>query len=86
VIFSGSVLDPPSSQFTIDDIQKRLVLFENTRYNRASAMQIFSNAGQDEPWKIRERAQQYMPAAVEVPTSPPEFMEHNFWLRCTRKG
>ncbi|GAM33425.1 salicylate hydroxylase [Talaromyces pinophilus] len=73
VIFSGS-----SSQFTIDDIQKRLVLFENIRYNRASAMQIFSNAGQDEPWKIRERAQQYMAAGVEVPTSPPEFMEHNF--------
>ncbi|KUL86331.1 hypothetical protein ZTR_08623 [Talaromyces verruculosus] len=73
VIFSDS-----SSQFTIDDIQKRLVLFENIRYNRASAMQIFSNAGQDEPWKIRERAQQYMPAGVEVPMSPPEFMEHNF--------
>ncbi|KAH8690474.1 2-polyprenyl-6-methoxyphenol hydroxylase [Talaromyces proteolyticus] len=78
VIFSGSLSDPSSLHLTIDDINKRLVLFENVRYNRASAMQIFSNAGQDESWKIRERAQQYMSAGAEVPTSPPEFIEHNF--------
>jgi salicylate hydroxylase len=67
----------PSSH-TKDEISSRLVLFENVRMNRASAIQIFSNAGQDEPWKIRERARKYLPDSVEVPSLPSEFMEHNF--------
>ncbi|KAJ5896914.1 uncharacterized protein N7473_006313 [Penicillium subrubescens] len=67
----------PSSH-TRDEISSRLVLFENVRMNRASAIQIFSNAGQDEPWKIRERARKYLPDSVEVPSLPSEFMEHNF--------
>jgi salicylate hydroxylase len=72
-IFSNLSVSP-----TADQIRSRLELFENVRINRASAIQIFSNAGQDEPWKIRECAQKYMPESVEVPTSPSEFMEHNF--------
>ncbi|EAW12315.1 putative salicylate hydroxylase [Aspergillus clavatus NRRL 1] len=61
-----------------DEIRRRLEVFEKVRVNRASRMQVFSNAGQDEAWKIREAARQYMPEGMEVPTSSPEFMEHNF--------
>ncbi|KAF4183783.1 hypothetical protein CNMCM7927_008827 [Aspergillus lentulus] len=66
--------DTPSDE----EIRCRLAIFEKIRLNRASAMQVFSNAGQDESWKIRERAKEYMPEGVEVPSSPPEFMAHNF--------
>ncbi|RHZ63413.1 putative salicylate hydroxylase [Aspergillus thermomutatus] len=62
---------------TQDEIRTRLALFEKVRINRASVIQIFSNAGQDEGWKVKERAQQYMPEGAKVPSSPPEFMEHN---------
>jgi salicylate hydroxylase len=41
-------------------------------------MQVFSNAGQDESWKIREQAKKYLPEGAEVPRSPAEFMKHNF--------
>ncbi|KAE8376614.1 hypothetical protein BDV26DRAFT_293950 [Aspergillus bertholletiae] len=63
---------------TADDIRDRLAVFERVRIKRASVMQIFSNAGQDQAWKIREDAQQYMPEGVDVPSSPLEFMEYNF--------
>ncbi|KAL2846350.1 putative salicylate hydroxylase [Aspergillus pseudoustus] len=63
---------------TADDVQSRLALFEQVRINRASALQVFSNAGQDESWKIREQARKYLPEGVEVPSSPGEFMRHNF--------
>ncbi|KAL3491074.1 putative salicylate hydroxylase [Aspergillus germanicus] len=63
---------------TPQEIQSRLALFEQVRVNRASAMQVFSNAGQDESWKIREQAQRYLPEGAEVPRSPAEFMRHNF--------
>ncbi|GAQ05203.1 6-hydroxynicotinate 3-monooxygenase [Aspergillus lentulus] len=65
---------------TQDDIRDRLALFEKVRVHRASVITIFSNAGQDQGWKVKERAQQYMPEGAKVPSSPPEFMEHNF--RC----
>jgi salicylate hydroxylase len=41
-------------------------------------MQVFSNAGQDESWKIKEQAKKYLPEGAEVPSSPAEFMKHNF--------
>jgi hypothetical protein len=41
-------------------ISSRLDSFENVRRNRASAMQMFSNAGQDEAEKIRESALPYV--------------------------
>lgn len=62
----------------LGEIHRRLRVFETVRVKRASALQILSNAGMDEAWKIRERAQQYMPEGVPVPTSPLELMEHNF--------
>jgi salicylate hydroxylase len=61
-----------------DEIRNRLRLFEKVRLKRVSAMQILSNAGQDQAFRIRERAQEYMPDGVNVPERQPEFWEHNF--------
>ncbi|KAL3423894.1 salicylate hydroxylase [Phlyctema vagabunda] len=41
---------------SINEIPRRLRLFEEVRRNRASAIQIFSNVGQDEATKIDEAA------------------------------
>ncbi|KAL4790576.1 FAD/NAD(P)-binding domain-containing protein [Aspergillus venezuelensis] len=65
--------NPPKAE-----IQNRLKLFEKIRLRRVSAMQILSNAGQDQSFRIRERAQEYMPKGVAVPTSNEEFWDHNF--------
>jgi salicylate hydroxylase len=46
---------------THENIPERLKLFENIRRNRASVMQIFSNAGQDEGVAMHEKASKYMP-------------------------
>ncbi|KAL2859607.1 putative salicylate hydroxylase [Aspergillus pseudodeflectus] len=69
---------PDHTTITQQEIQSRLALFEQVRVNRASAMQVFSNAGQDESWKIKEQAKKYLPEGAEVPSSPAEFMKHNF--------
>jgi salicylate hydroxylase len=47
---------------TPEDIEKRLQVFEKLRMNRASVMQVFSNAGQDEPEKIHTEASKFIPA------------------------
>ncbi|OBT55583.1 hypothetical protein VE04_03595 [Pseudogymnoascus sp. 24MN13] len=62
---------------TPETVQSRLALYEGLRLNRASAIQHFSNAGQDEPEKIREAAGKYMDAD-KVPKNPEEFFEFNF--------
>lgn len=72
IIFSNL---PPDADLA--SIQSRLQLFQRVRINRASLMQIFSNAGQDESWKIKERAQKLLGDA-NLPTSPLEYMAHNF--------
>jgi salicylate hydroxylase len=41
-------------------------------------MQILSDAGQDRVFEVRERAQQYMPEGVKVPSNQQEFWDHNF--------
>ncbi len=51
---------------TIEDIPQRLALYEAIRRPRASAMQIFSNAGQDEAGLIQKEAAKYM-APEKVP-------------------
>ncbi|KAL4922099.1 hypothetical protein BDW62DRAFT_217923 [Aspergillus aurantiobrunneus] len=61
-----------------DEIRNRLGIFENVRLRRVSAMQILSNAGQDQAFRIRELAQQYMPDGVQVPANQREFWDHNF--------
>lgn len=45
-----------------DVIERRLGLFGKIRINRASVMQIFSNAGQDDAEKIREDAGKFIHA------------------------
>lgn len=56
---------------TADDldqtIAERLEGFESIRKDRASVMQIFSNAGQDEPEKIRDEAKKFLKDGVDVP-------------------
>jgi salicylate hydroxylase len=47
---------------TPSDLEARLKVFENVRMNRASVMQVFSNAGQDEPEKIHVEASKFIPA------------------------
>ena len=74
----GEVLtDLPADPSTFE-ILSRLKLFEKIRLARVSAMQILSNAGQDQSFRIKERAQEYMPEGVAVPTNNKEFWDHNF--------
>lgn len=42
-----------------EQIRERLQLFQAIRYDRASAVQIFSNYGQDEAHKIEAEAKKY---------------------------
>lgn len=49
-----------------DQVQERLRVFEELRRKRCSAMQIFSNAGQDEVERVRTEASEFMPAS-EIP-------------------
>lgn len=51
-----------------ETIAARLQGFESVRHNRASVMQIYSNAGQDESEKIRDEAMKYLPDGVQVPS------------------
>jgi salicylate hydroxylase len=57
-------------------IQERLRLFQDIRRNRTAAMQIFSNAGQDEAKKIKRDARPYVKG--KVPTNQQEFHEYSF--------
>ncbi|KAL4925269.1 putative salicylate hydroxylase [Aspergillus undulatus] len=72
-VFAGLPKYPPKHE-----IINRLRLFEEIRLRRVSAMQILSNAGQDQVSTIRERAQEYMPEGVKVPTNMKEFWDHGF--------
>ena len=65
---------------TPDQIPERLAVFEKIRKNRASVMQIFSNAGQEEPEKIHEEASKYIPADT-VPSKFHYFLPPFFLLR-----
>lgn len=68
------IVGQPSEQ----DVQSRLRLFERIRLNRASAIQVFSNAGQDEAEKVRQRAERFMVQGQRAPATPAEYMQHNF--------
>jgi salicylate hydroxylase len=96
-IEDGAALGIVFSKFTATDyesISERLVQFENIRRNRASVMQLLSNAGQDEAAKVRESVLPYMPDG-NVPSeftrpamiiaiadshaaTPAGYAEHNF--------
>lgn len=47
-----------------DQIPERLETFQKMRYNRASAVQIFSNYGQDEAEKMAAEASKYCSGKV----------------------
>lgn len=49
------------------DIEQRLEAFETVRRERASLMQIFSNAGQEESEKVRDEAARLFGPATRVP-------------------
>jgi salicylate hydroxylase len=57
-------------------IAERLYLFQEVRKNRTAAVQIFSNAGQDEAAKIERDAKPYVTG--KVPTNPEEFHDYSF--------
>ncbi|PMD19318.1 hypothetical protein NA56DRAFT_690630 [Hyaloscypha hepaticicola] len=57
--------------------EERLQLFENVRRTRASVMQIFNNAGQDQAQKIQKDAAQFIPAET-MPKTPENFFKYNF--------
>jgi len=61
----------------IADIPRRLELVQNIRRKRAGAMQIFSNAGQDQAARIEEDAKQYVDGPVPI-ANHAEFHEWNF--------
>lgn len=67
ILFSS--LPPFTTAEDLDStIAARLQGFESVRKNRASVMQIYSNAGQDEPEKIRDEARKFLPEEVKVPS------------------
>jgi salicylate hydroxylase len=49
---------------SLKDVPRRLELVQNTRRNRAAAMQVFSNAGQDQAARIATEAQPYVNGPV----------------------
>ena len=49
---------------SVEEVPTRLHLFQELRKNRAAAIQIFSNAGQDEAEKIQAEAQKYVDGPV----------------------
>ncbi|KAL6704973.1 hypothetical protein ACN47E_007376 [Coniothyrium glycines] len=60
----------------LDQVPGRLEMAQNARRDRAAAMQIFSNAGQDQAARIQEDAKQYVKGPV--PKNPAEFHQWNF--------
>jgi salicylate hydroxylase len=67
----------PGEEAGIDAvIGERLQLFQDIRKNRTAAIQIFSNAGQDEAKKIQRDARPYVKG--KVPTDQQQFHEYNF--------
>ena len=53
---------------TPEEAEERLRLYERLRYDRASAVQILSNVGQDEVHLVKDRLLQYLPEA-KIPSS-----------------
>ncbi|KAL9619305.1 MAG: hypothetical protein Q9160_006070 [Pyrenula sp. 1 TL-2023] len=74
-------------------LTSRLTLFQRIRHSRAAAMQIFSNAGQDNQTQAGE-AKQFLQETengdgegeVHLPETPAEFHEWNFGWDCFRES
>ncbi|SLM37504.1 Monooxygenase, FAD-binding [Lasallia pustulata] len=59
------------------EVGNHLTLFERVRKDRASTMQIYSSAGQDEAAKIQAAAREYVKNG-KIPTNQQEFYDWNF--------
>ncbi|KAH8805538.1 salicylate hydroxylase [Xylogone sp. PMI_703] len=62
---------------TNDTLEHRLQIFEKIRMKRASIIQIFSNAGQEQADRIHGDAAKYI-NTEDIPKSPDEFIKYNF--------
>lgn len=76
IMLSQLALDVVENLDSEGGIGNRLRMFEKVRMDRASAMQIFSNVGQDQGERIQREAQRYVKGPV--PGRPQEFQEWNF--------
>jgi salicylate hydroxylase len=56
----------------VADVEARLAVYDRIRRIRASAIQIFSNAGQDQAHRIRDEASKFIPAE-KVPSKSSSF-------------
>ena len=73
ILFSKIPTISKDSQVSLDaEISKRLSAFEEVRKVRASVMQIFSSAGQDEAEKMRDEAIRFLGPGVKVPGEYPQ--------------
>ncbi|CAK7204886.1 hypothetical protein SEUCBS139899_007648 [Sporothrix eucalyptigena] len=59
-----------------DQVSARLQLYQDVRQRRAAAIQIFSNAGQDQAARIQQDAKKYVDG--HIPSNQAEFHEFNF--------
>jgi salicylate hydroxylase len=66
---------------TPSTLASRLAVFENVRMKRASVMQVFSNAGQDEPEKIHAEASKFIPAETVPSKSSCPYL-YSRWGKC----
>ncbi|KAF2109355.1 putative salicylate hydroxylase [Lophiotrema nucula] len=66
----------PSIESNSELLGGRLQLFQQVRSRRAGAMQIFSNAGQDQGEKVAEAVRTYVDGPI--PKNPAEFIVYNF--------
>ncbi|KAB8299319.1 hypothetical protein EYC80_001392 [Monilinia laxa] len=71
-----SNLQPPIS--TPQPLSALLQTFEKIRKNRASALQMFSNAGVDEGEKVKESARPFIAVGEMVPSTPAQYQEYIF--------
>ena len=77
ILFKNIPKNLIDSQASLEaEISKRLSAFEDVRKIRASVMQIFSSAGQDEAEKMRDEAMRFLGPGVKVPGEYPR--------RCTK--
>jgi len=70
-IEDGAALGEVFSHFLKTDlssITNRLEIFERIRRDRASVIQMISNAGQDEAEKVRSSVLKYVPDGYKIPS------------------
>jgi salicylate hydroxylase len=88
-IEDGAALEVAFSAFdsekSLASLKQRLQLYEAIRKNRASAIQILSNAAQDQAERVHEAAKDYFPPG-QVPSNPADFMDYNFRFDVYKTG